>query len=86
MPQLIDKNQAKEASKRHKTSEKIIFLNSQNAETLQGYKAIVSLQDGREGTIELHLTVTGFHACSAKAIFEALVAMNQKEIYSKRGD
>lgn len=68
------------------TAEKIIFLGGENLETLTGYKASVQLTDGLNGTLELHIVITGFSACGGKAIFEALTAMKPEEIKGDNGD
>ena len=61
-----------------KGSEKIVFLNDKNLESLKGYKAYVQMN--RQG--EIHLIITGLSKESSKSLFDNLDSMKTADIVS----
>jgi len=61
-----------------KGSEKVVFLNDKNLESLKGYKAYVQMN--RQG--EIHMIITGLSKESSKSLFDKLDAMKTADIVS----
>lgn len=58
---------------------KVVFLNQEALQFLEGYKCRVRLCDDGE----LHIILTGFSEKSAKALYDQLKAMNPEEIHGR---
>jgi hypothetical protein len=63
-----------------KGSEKVVFLNDKNLETLKGYKAYVQMS--RRG--EIQITITGLSEQCSRKLFDGLEAMKATEIVSDK--
>ena len=62
---------------------KVVFLNKENLEKLEGYKATVELKSGVLGKVEIHIVLTGFSMRPGGQLYDSLKALNQKEIYGE---
>lgn len=59
---------------------KVIFLNKENLEKIEGYKATVDLRSGIMGRYEIHIVLTGFSLKPVNDLFDNLKAMRKEEI------
>lgn len=71
---------SKDFFKVHPIASKIVFLNKENLETLEGYKAAVEIHCGKFGRFEIHVIMTDYSAESARKLFDELKAMKPEEI------
>lgn len=66
---------------------KVVFLNKENLEKLEGYKAIVEYKQlllrHFGDSYEIHIILTGFSAEGAKRLFDSLKDMRPEEVYGK---
>jgi len=58
-------------------AEKVIFLNKDNLDELEGYKATVILKSSNE----VHIILTGFNEKGSKRLYDSLKKMKKEEIY-----
>ena len=65
---------------------KIVFLNKENLEKLEGYKAQVEYKHSLlrfGGCCEIHIILTGFSARGAGTLFDSLKGMEKEGICGK---
>ena len=70
-------------SRKSPIDSKVIFLNKENLDKIEGYKAEVEYRYGVRDKREIHIILTGFSRKSALALFNKLKSLPAEEIYGE---